>query len=143
MNPSLLLHDQNIQCASELHIESFHRGYVAALLRDVSLSDQTIVNAYGRYIFFHVYNRDDLQKLLALHPQWSKETVDDRITYSADTITGPVTIHAMENALPDTCKLVEETIVIPAKSEQIIKRLVVKCKQPEASVADTTVSPST
>jgi hypothetical protein len=71
--------------------------------------------------------REDLQLLMTLAPKWEKTYFDQGIYYKATIQDHEVTLIARANALPSTCKLVEEVQVIPAQPEKIVRRQVLKC----------------
>lgn len=85
------------------------------------------------YIQITAKNRDDLTALMTLAPLWAKSFGEVQITYSA-TIDGErVEIIAAADALPGTCKLVEEEYEIPAQpAKEAVpaargKKMVLKC----------------
>lgn len=144
MKPVEIIQNQNEQSRTNVHHDSFQRGFIAALLVDIELDDTTEVNSWGGATYFYVTNRDDLMKLMTLAPRWEKTTATSRILYRAIIpYGGPVHIYVSEGALPDTCKLVEEEVVIPATPERVEKRMVVKCNQPPETPAATEETPVT
>lgn len=94
------------------------------------LSDTYELNGYGGVFWVTVKNRDDLRVFMSLAPQWSKENDTTGINYKAIIDGVQFRIRAEDDALPGTCKLVEEEVVIPAQPERIEKRKVVRCNQP-------------
>lgn len=133
MKPTEYLKDENTRISDVTHIgvNAFNRGYIAALLRGIELSDSVYINSYGSSVWFTVTNREDLQKLMTLAPQWAKSNATNSIDYTASVDGIDVKIAAQEDALPPTCQLVEETVTIPAQPERQEVRKVVKCRQPE------------
>lgn len=105
------------------------------------LSD-TAVFSPNCYIAVSVYNREDLAVIMTLAPVWSKSAVCDGIDYEAMVDKQRFVIQAKGEALPGTCKLVEEdyevpaTELVPAKPARIEKRLVLKCLKNEESPAN-------
>ena len=85
MNPTTYLKEENTNASDLSHFACtcFNRGYIAALLRGVELSDSVYINGYGNSVWFTVTNREDLQKLMTLAPQWSKSNAVSSIDYTA------------------------------------------------------------
>jgi len=97
------------------------------------LSDTVELNAYSGIFWFSVYNREDLQLLMTLSPQWLKTKGEAVITYGATVEGVCFELRAHDAALPSTCKLVEESYVVPAVAEHIATRMVVKCTEPNTT----------
>lgn len=100
------------------------------------LSDSVGLSIYTNSFYIAVDNRDDLQVLLELAPKWEKSHGSASINYTADVEDAYFNISATDGALPDTCKLVEKDVIIPAQPERIEKRMVVECVQPSEPPAD-------
>ncbi len=106
----------------------------AAALAKVAdkLSPDVDFNAYGGSFWFTVKNRDDVQTLMTLAPIWKKNAYEGGIDYNA-TIDGvEFKIRTVDGALPPTCRLVEQDVVVPARPaepERIEKRMVVECSK--------------
>lgn len=91
------------------------------------LSKKTKINAISGTIWIDVFNHEQLEVCLAMADRWEKSnTVVDCISYEATIDDVYFSIRAHEHALPPTCALVEEEVLIPAS---IQKRMVVRCKQ--------------
>jgi len=98
--------------------------------------------------WIHVYNREDLSRLMTLAPKWDKTKTGTSICYSAIVQIGPdptvmgsqcyFTIHAHDAALPPTCKVVKETVVIPATEAREEVRETIVCELHSAELADVT-----
>ena len=93
------------------------------------------------YITVSAHNREDLAILMTLAPKWTKTVGLNGIDYTATVDGESVQINAAGDALPGTCKLVEEEYEIPAqpateaKPATTAKRMVLKCSEPvEASL---------
>ena len=132
------------------HIASVHNYYLSAMrtLEDFEkiklilarlpdeLDSTTTTNPAGGSLWMNVYSREELTKCMTLAQQWSKHTTENHIAYYT-TIDGiSVRLNAFEAALPPTCQLVEETVVIPAST---ITRKVVRCshKAPDKPIEAT------
>jgi hypothetical protein len=94
------------------------------------LSDTVYLNAYGGSIWFDVYNREDLQKIMVISPLWNKSAEGDAINYTSTVQGVNFRIKAHDAALPDTCKIIEEEIIVPAVPEHTCKVTRVQCNQP-------------
>lgn len=137
MNSKIQEHIQyvtdNISSVINSQIKLASNLAVASLLLekiDENLSESVYMNGYGGMIWFDVYNREDLQKLMVIAPLWNKSTNTDVIEYKA-TVNGiEFKISAHDAALPDTCKLVEEEVIVPAVAEYTRKITRVQCNQP-------------
>lgn len=82
------------------------------------------------YISITVHTREDLAVLMTLAPTWSKTPNAAGIIYCATVEGEEVQIHAQDEALPGTCKLVEEEYEVPAveaKPAHTATRMVLKC----------------
>ena len=82
--------------------------------------------------WIYVSNREDLMTALSISRGgiWQKETREDAIHYTATVDNIPYEIRATNDALPNTCKLVEEEYTVEAQPARQAKRFVVKCNQP-------------
>ena len=90
-------------------------------------SNRVEINAYGcMSIWISVTNRDDLIHCLTLTSQWSKKTSRNIMQYFAQIGEFEIRINALDEALPPTCKVVTETIVIPATEArtEIVEKIV-------------------
>lgn len=97
------------------------------------ISDTVDFNPYGGTFWFTVSNRDDVQELLRLAPQWKKNIHETGIDYDATVGGVAYKIRTTDGALPPTCRLVEKDVEIPAQPAmpaRMVKRLVVECEQP-------------
>lgn len=92
-----------------------------------SLSDDVTFNAFGGSMWISLKSRADLEILFRLAERWDKKDDADCIRYSATVMDVEFVIRAYDNALPPTCRVVEEQIAIPARMETR-KRIV--CNQP-------------
>lgn len=86
-------------------------------------------------ITFTTENRSDVEKLLTLAPEgkyWKKEPSGKAITYELydPALECMIRIYAKSGALPPTCEIVEEEVVVPAQASYTYKREVLKCKTP-------------
>jgi len=108
-----------------------------------SLSD-SVSFAPTLTLWIHVYNRKDLEILMQLAPRWEKTYTDRYINYSALVGGERVSLIAKDNALPDTCKLVEQEVIIEETPIKIValqprrieKRLVLKCTEHVSAQSD-------
>lgn len=91
------------------------------------LSDTAEINAYGGAVWFTVKNREDVKTLMQLSPKWTKSSDERGINYESVNDFGHFRIQTRESALPPTCQLVEEDVVIPAQPEKTVKKTVVRC----------------
>lgn len=109
------------------------------------LSDECRISPGGS-LWIYPKNRNDMAALMTLAPRWSKSHESDRITYYADVDGITIWLKAEGDALPGTCRLVEEEYEVPAEPEKIIpakpaskaKRMVLRCDnapEPVTSVA--------
>jgi hypothetical protein len=99
------------------------------------LSDTVDLNPYGGSFWFTVHNREDLQVLLQLAPKWTKEIEEKGIRYTAVVDGVTYWVAAQDAGLPDTCRLVEKEIELPAVAAKTVKRWVVECDPPPAESA--------
>ena len=97
------------------------------VIQQLTFSDPVQINAFGGSIWFDVYNREDLKTAMTLAPSWKKEYEGATIVYEATLHDLPIQLFAKDAALPDTCKLVEEQYIEPAREAQVRTRMVVKC----------------
>ena len=84
------------------------------------LSDTAQINAYGTCsLWVHVYNREDLEKAMALGvpgTMWTKKNCVDCLSYSQmleDEVEMRIYVH--DGALPPTCKVITEVVNHPAR----------------------------
>jgi hypothetical protein len=91
------------------------------------LSEECSINSYGGTMWFTTHQRSDIQVLLQLAPRWEKKTEGDEIRYIANVDGVPYWVTARDSALPDTCKLVEREVEIPAQPARISKVMMVEC----------------
>ena len=124
-------------------LQTYHDGFQAdadeltallPMLAGIELADDATINPGGD-LWIHVHNREDLQKCLTLAPMWRKEEAGwtQAIKYFAKVGELTVIVYAHDAALPDTCQLVEESYVEPARpavEERMATRWVVKCDKP-------------
>ncbi len=104
------------------------------LLSSIEFSDSIDFNFYGDDPWVIAKDRADVEKALSLAPAgklWTKESSDvngPSILYKCEVIPG-VRVHlfVLGDALPPTCKLVEEEVLIPAQPERKEMRRVLKC----------------
>jgi len=88
-----------------------------------------------------VYTREELQALMTLAPKWEKSKGYSSIRYTAkvfecedhwcgnDTKSQyTIVLHARDDALPPTCKVVEVEEVVPAQPEMKVRRTQVVCE---------------
>lgn len=112
------------------------------LLSHIEFSDSIDFNLYGDDPWIIAKDRADVEKALALAPVgkfWSKQssdTIGPCILYKCEVLPGViVNLFVQGDALPPTCKLVEEEVTIPAQPERKEMRRMLKCagaeKQPE------------
>jgi len=105
-----------------------------------TIDDRVYINGYGGSFHIDLYTREDLQLFMTLAPLWTKTTSGDLISYEATIYGVEFHLRAHEAALPDTCKLVEEEVDIPAQPARKEKRMVVKCNKPsEETQPDSTL----
>jgi len=137
MNTKIQEHIQyvtdNISSVINNQIKTASNLAIAQLLLDKvdeELSDSFYMNAYSGTIWFDVYNREDLQKLMVITQVWNKSVNFDVIEYKATVNGVEFKISAHDAALPDTCKVIEEEIIVPAVPEHTRKVTRVQCNQP-------------
>lgn len=99
------------------------------------LSASATINPLGGSIWFTVNNREDVRVLMQLAARWTKESSGSGIDYIGEKDGSYYRIQTIEGALPPTCRVVEEDVVIPAQPEKVVKKMVVKCSA--ADVPDT------
>ncbi len=140
MNKILL---ENIETQQKVALANLTKCVVAQLLlSSIEFSDSIDFNLYGETIWIIAKDRSDVEKILALAPAgkfWAKcadDTHGASIRYHCEVSPGvKVNLFAVGDALPPTCKLVEEEVTIPAQPERKEMRRVLKCagaaKQPE------------
>lgn len=95
--------------------------------------NETANLAPGSMFWVFVDNRTDVEALMSLAPRWSKSPDGEGIDYKENVDGHELTIKARTNALPPTCKLVEEEYEVPAepaKPARTAKRMVLKCAKP-------------
>jgi hypothetical protein len=78
------------------------------------------------YITITVKNRQDLVHLMELAQIWKKTSGGDAICYKAEVKGHGITIIARDSALPDTCKLVEELVELPAEPAKPARKEYIK-----------------
>lgn len=103
-------------CEDEIEVK---RKMIEVVKRFPETFSQSVsVNTYGSSIWITVYNREDLQAFLTLAPRWDKNTSGKRIRYLAKVNDIEIEIFAADAALPPTCKVIVETVVVPATEER-------------------------
>lgn len=98
------------------------------------LSDDCSISQNGLF-WIYPRSRSDVEILLSLAPRWSKHYRPDSIDYSALVDGIMVTLKTAGDALPSSCKLVEEEVevpaeaevVVPAKPARMVRKLVMRC----------------
>lgn len=92
------------------------------------LSEAANCYTYSKNVFLTVDNREDLQKCLSIGQLWKKSNSSTEIHYSWTDPNGYIwTIHAKDAALPATCKVVTEEVLIPARPAYYEKREKITC----------------
>src|SRR5580692_3614431 len=93
-------------------------------LAKIELSDEVYINPGGGSCWIDVRNREDLQTALTIcEGVWTKETAGSEIHYDNQRDGISYRIKATDDALPATCKLVEEEYIEPARPAYTAKRL--------------------
>lgn len=150
MKTLLTLLEERVQLTRvELKNRDTARRRIVQLLaeRDILLTDS--VSLYvGFNLWFGVETRADLEALLTLAPAgqvWSKEYSESGITYrltlpsveGEEEISMDIHIYAAGEALPPTCKLVEEIVEVPAQpaTTKVVRR--VRCSEAVTAAANT------
>lgn len=126
------LQDNIIYQKVELAKQGEFLNWVEEHAAEIELADNAEANLHGTSAWFTVYNREDLQKLLTLAPLWKKSPSGKGIYYEAQPEGGfPLRIYAYDAALPPTCKVIRETVTIPARAEytEIVEKLVCNVDQ--------------
>lgn len=122
------MHQYTIDSIASCQVELEMKQKMIAVLKKFpeNFSDSVIMNTYGSSIWLTVYNREDLQAFLTLAPRWDKGTSGKRIRYLAVVDNVDIEIFAADAALPPTCKVIVETVIIPATEERTtnIERIV-------------------
>ncbi len=133
----------NIESAQKHALAKLAKAALAqCILAPIDFSESIDFNFYGDDLWVVAKDRGDVEKVLALAPAgkfWAKDadtTHGASIRYRCEILPGvTVQLFALGDALPPTCKLVEEEVTIPAQPERKEMRRVLKCvgaaKQPE------------
>lgn len=128
-------------------IENHHRNIAAAeaIFAGIDLSDSVDFNFYGNDLWVIAKDRADVEKVLALAPagkHWRKDALPEgtygegAIRYRCTLENGvDIQLHVMGDALPPTCRIVEELVTIPAQPERQEVRRVLKCAEPKPEQA--------
>lgn len=93
---------------------------------------------------FHTNNRADVEELMTLVKEtpWTKSSWEGATAVCYSNLLRVVgkeiglNIYAREDALPPTCTLEEVEVVIPAQEARVVKKQVVRCKQPLNTPSD-------
>lgn len=85
------------------------------LIEEMTDLSKTVDFAPSGLFWVTVNTREDLARLMKLAPQWKKKYGTSEIEYVADVDGVEVTIKAQNEALPATCKLVQETVEVAAE----------------------------
>lgn len=113
----------------EQDVKRYQLAVHIARLYQPLLSDNVTFNP-AVYITINVYSRPDLQLLMQLAPKWTKTPFPEGIYYKAMVEGEEITLIAFSGALPKTCKMVEEEVILPAepaKPERRVLKKVLKC----------------
>ena len=100
-------------------------------LLPLTIPEDCSFNCWGSSVWISVTTRESLQTFFTLAPKWTKEgslTHDGGLHYRAEIDGVTVDIRAYDKALPPTCRVVEEKMVIAAKPEQVITIKKVICE---------------
>jgi len=128
MNIDTEIQNKEAEIASTTRVLNWLRANQAFLC---ALPDTVEINAGGTYsCWLTVHNREDLQACLAFAPLWNKEAETDCILYKANVDGHRVEIRAYDSALPQTCKVITETVWEPARAAYQRTRTRVVCDQP-------------
>lgn len=79
---------------------------------------------WANIFWFEVTNRDDLRDLLSLCPVWDKVPTGTGFHYIAKYNEVTIYINAIEDALPPTCRIITEEVLVP---EHTTKRTRIVC----------------
>lgn len=101
-------------------------------------SESVDINPFGGSVWINLSTREDLIVALKLAPQWTKASGGSALEYNAIVDEVEYKIRAVDEALPPTCRVVEEEYEEPARAAYKSTRKVVKCN----SVAADLLSPA-
>jgi desulfoferrodoxin (superoxide reductase-like protein) len=94
-------------------------------------TDSTSVDLTIGIAWIHVYNREDIARLMTLAPRWDKSKGNQCIEYRAcinDDLR--FALFARDGALPPTCKVQKVTRHVPAVEAHDVEEETIVCERP-------------
>lgn len=125
------LDTQKINAVKQLAFCNKVEAFFATFTLEFSPSADVYLAEYSNTVSIYVNNRDDLVTALTLAPLWSKKPTTRHIIYSATVTVGEVpleiNIYASGGALPPTCTLITEEVIVPAREAYTETRERLQC----------------